>query len=362
MDIKKTVETLVAAVTSTDVATIEGELTKLERRRAQLAESLDAATHSAIDASAVRRELIISNRDRDALEEASAKVRDAEERRVALDDALRTIGQQISELTARFEEAKDKAERDRVAQALEQEADKVETASLVLDKAAMQFASAYRQLRSAMSPASCLRTLKEPLREDEVARLVAAEALAGAVPGLFAEERGEVAVISVLRRGLSIGDGAVLFESVRDPKEWEYAPGARKHAEVLITTRLREKATAIRAGDEPPVLPSAPPEPSRHIPKPPQRHVLFLRPVRYTRGSRPVLYTAWTAHVPVPVAEAAIRQGLALDADTDEAREKMREMSEQRRRIPQRLGPAVTIDDTVDLGVDLTEEQLFGVA
>jgi Zn-ribbon protein, possibly nucleic acid-binding len=207
MGIKKTVETLVAAVTSTDVATIEGELTKLEQRRAQLAESLDAATHSAIDASAVRRELIISNRDRDALEEASAKVRDAEERRVALDDALRTIGQQISELTARFEEAKDKAERDRVAQALEQEADKVETASLVLDKAAKQFASAYRQLRSAMSPASCLRTLKEPLREDEVARLVAAEALAGAVPGLFAEERGEVAVISVLRRGLSIGDG-----------------------------------------------------------------------------------------------------------------------------------------------------------
>jgi hypothetical protein len=40
----------------------------------------------------------------------------------------------------------------------------------------------------------------------------------------------------------------------------------------------------------------------------------------------------------------------------------MREMSEQRRRIPQRLGPAVTIDDTVDLGVDLTEEQLFGIA
>ena len=39
MGIKKTVETLVAAVTSTDVATIEGELTKQERRRAQLAES-----------------------------------------------------------------------------------------------------------------------------------------------------------------------------------------------------------------------------------------------------------------------------------------------------------------------------------
>jgi len=42
MGIRKTVETLVGAANSTDVASIEGELRKLERRRAQLAESLDA--------------------------------------------------------------------------------------------------------------------------------------------------------------------------------------------------------------------------------------------------------------------------------------------------------------------------------
>jgi len=40
--IKKTVESLVAAVASTDIAAIEAKLTKLEQRRAQLAESLDA--------------------------------------------------------------------------------------------------------------------------------------------------------------------------------------------------------------------------------------------------------------------------------------------------------------------------------
>ena len=146
MRIKKTVESLVAAVTSTDVAANERELTKLEGRRAQLAESLDAAAHNAIDASAVRRELIIDNRDEQTLEEANAKVREAEERRVALDDALRTIDQKIAETTMRFEEAKDKAERDRIAQVLEQEADAVEKASLAVDEAANQFASAYRQL------------------------------------------------------------------------------------------------------------------------------------------------------------------------------------------------------------------------
>src|SRR6478736_5488764 len=84
MRIKKTVESLVAAVTSTDVAVIERELRKLEGRRSQLVESLDAATHHAIDASTVRRELIIDNRDQQTLEEANAKVREAEERRVAL--------------------------------------------------------------------------------------------------------------------------------------------------------------------------------------------------------------------------------------------------------------------------------------
>ena len=138
---------------------LKASLTKLERRRAQLAESLDAATHSAIDASAARRELIIANRDQQTIEQANAKVREAEEQRVALDDALRALDQKIAETTTRLEEAKDKAERDRVAQVLEQEADTVETGSpWPLDKAAKQFASAYQQLRSAMSPASCLRT------------------------------------------------------------------------------------------------------------------------------------------------------------------------------------------------------------
>ena len=83
MRIKKTVESLVAAVSSTDVAAIERELTKLEQRRAQLAESLDAATHNAIDPSATRRELIIANSDQQDVEGANAKVRDAEEHRVA---------------------------------------------------------------------------------------------------------------------------------------------------------------------------------------------------------------------------------------------------------------------------------------
>jgi hypothetical protein len=86
-------------------------------------------------------------------------------------------------------------------------------------------------------------------------------------------------------------------------------------------------------GDEPAVLASAPPELRRAIPRrPPERHVLFLKPVRYTRRGHPILCSAWTARVPVPVADAAIKQGLALLADTDEAREKMRQMSEYRRR------------------------------
>ena len=121
MRIKKTVESLVAAVISTDVATIERELTKLEQRRAQLAETLDAATHNAIDASATRRELIIANRDPQALEKAKTKCREAEEQRVALDDDLRSLDQKIAETTKRLE-AKDKAERDATGQGLEQDA------------------------------------------------------------------------------------------------------------------------------------------------------------------------------------------------------------------------------------------------
>lgn len=74
-----------------DVDAIERELAKLEQRRAQLAETLDAATQNAVNASATRRELIIANRGQQALEEASAKVREADEQRVAFDDALRAL-------------------------------------------------------------------------------------------------------------------------------------------------------------------------------------------------------------------------------------------------------------------------------
>lgn len=66
-------------------------MAKLEQRRAQLAETLDAATQNAVNASATRRELIIANRGQQALEEASAKVREADEQRVAFDDALRAL-------------------------------------------------------------------------------------------------------------------------------------------------------------------------------------------------------------------------------------------------------------------------------
>jgi hypothetical protein len=231
MRIKKTVESLVAAVTSTDVAAIERELTKLEGRRAQLAESLDAATHSAIDASAVRRELIIDNRDQQTLEDANANLREAEERRVALDDALRTIDQKIAETAMRFEEAKDKAERDRIAQVLEQEADAVEKASLALDKGAKQFASAYRQLRGAMSPASCLRTPdRHRLGEDRVAALLAAEALAGAMPDLFIHKADELGAASVLHRGFPLGDD-VVRDVTRDQQQLDKSSGAAVRAD-----------------------------------------------------------------------------------------------------------------------------------
>ena len=119
---------------------------------------------------------------------------------------------------------------------------------------------------------------------------------------------------------------------------------------------LWQQVAAKSKSLEPRDTSSAPPEPVWHIGRhPTERHVLFLRPVRYTdRFGQPVLHDAWAARVPAPVAEAAITRGLALDADTDVAREKMTEM-QLRRRTSSRM-PAVTIDDTIDLGVNLAEK------
>jgi hypothetical protein len=361
--LKRTVESLVAGVTPTDIAALEGELSTLERRRAPLAESLDAATDEAIQLSVERREAIIANRDQKALDKVNAKVRGAEEQRVGLDDALRALNEKIAETAKRFEEAKDQTERDRVAQLFEQEADAIDKEALAIDRAAKQFASAYKQLRSAMSPASCMRTPeRDRLAEDRVANMIAAEALAGASPDLFHNDIDGFGIASVLARGFPLGEDLVRFKT-RDAQDLEASSG-RKHAEVLITAHLRAKALAVRSQEEPAALPSPLPDPIQHLirQRPAQRHVLFLEPVRYIgRNGRPVLHAAWTAHVPVPVAEEAIKRGLALDADTAEARDKMTEMMQHRpRRGPV---PAVSIEDTIDIGVDLTERlELAGSA
>jgi hypothetical protein len=362
--LKRTVESLVAAATATDIAALEGELSKLERRRAQLAESRDAATDKAIQLSGERHQLIIDDRDQQTLGKANAKVREAEEQRVALDDALRALNVQIAETTKKLAEAKGQAERDRVAQLFEQEADAIDKAASAVDKAAQQFASAYRQLRSAMSPASYMRTPeRDRLVEDRVAGMIAAEALAGASPSLFYNDIDGFGIASVLSRGFPLGEDLVRFKT-RDAQELEASSG-RKHAEALITAHLRTKALAVRSREEPATLPLPPPDPLQHLTRqrPAPRHVLFLEPVRYIgRNGRPALHAAWTAHVPLPVAEEAIKRGLALDVDTAEARDKMTEMMQRRpRRGP---APAVSIEDTIDIGVDLTEplELLVGAA
>ena len=141
-----------------------------------------------------------------------------------------------------------------------------------------------------------------------------------------------------------------------DKDELEKPLGAHRLAERLITRPLRAKATAIRSGEEPAVLPTAPPAPVQEVERRSGlRHVLFLEPVRYIgHGGQPVVHAAWTARVPAVVAEAAIEQGLALDADTAEAGGKMKDIMERRRR--RGPVPAVSVEDTTDLGVNLDEE------
>ena len=104
----------------------------------------------------------------------------------------------------------------------------------------------------------------------------------------------------------------MLFEA-RDKGQWANAARAQNQVGLLITARLRRKAAAIPSGDEPAILPSPAPEPSRkYYKRIPERHVLFLRPVRYTRAGRHVLCNAWMARVLVPVADTAIEQGVAV--------------------------------------------------
>ena len=96
-----------------------------------------------------------------------------------------------------------------------------------------------------------------------MASVLGAEALAGAVPDLFLNDIDEYGFGSILSRGFALGEDMVRFKT-RDTQQLEPS-SARGLAQLLITTRLRSRAAAIRSGDEPPVLPSAQPEPDCRV-------------------------------------------------------------------------------------------------
>ena len=343
-------------------AEIEAELTKLAGKLADHQRRRSELLQSAEEARAAWRESL-ANED-DVIATAKARV-DQLEREA--DDAGRTIEEYQAAIGAaeeRFRVASADERRRTAAAALEDAAKKVDAVKTELEKAVAQVAAAARKLMAAIpgdvgvfSVHDSARPADRPEKGNafasnrEATAAVLAEALLCELPELF--DFAQVGNYHALGL-LAVGDP----EAVRvEPMGWSRRDAVGLPAgaaiETLISSRLRDRAGKILAGEIQPdrtvikiEQPARPPEP------PAESRIIGLRNFRFLdaeEGYKPrarIIAEGTADWIRDEIARAAIARGWAAPFDSREgqvALEHFRSMKSQR------VGP-ITVDDCLDLG------------
>lgn len=328
------------------VRVVELRLHDLSERRERLAGQLGPAASELDAAQTEQRAALIETDDpTTALSgKVAARVRDAEERKRALEDALRAIATQIEDTEAQLAKTRDTAERDRVAGILEADAKAADRVAADLDAAISALKKAYQTfVGSIPGHAPALMRAGLPLKPEAIAAIIFTAALDSALPGLFQDRPDDSRVLQ--RLGIA-GDTAVAtaaFDNIA-------AQGA---AALAVTGRMRALAASIRAGNAPPVLPESvlDPEPE-FLPHPGTAQIIVQNPFFYLDRGRHMVGEGLHG-VPGPVARIAVSKGLALDAQTSEGRRAYSEHQKKFQSASAGYATRTTWDECIDLEFDL---------
>lgn len=354
---------------------IKAELTKLagkladhQRRRSELLQAAEEARTAWRESLADEDEVIAT---------AKAQV-DRLEREA--DDAGRTIEEYQAAISAaeeRFRAASADERRSGQAATLEATAKKVDALKTDLEKAVASVASAARKLLVAI-PADTgvfpvqagARPGDRPERQNafasnrEAVAAVLAEALLSELPELFDfTKSGNYHVLGLL----AVGDPAAdRVEAMGWTQRDALGLPVSDAIDTLISSRLRDRAARILAGDvDPDAVKVHIVEPYRAPPPPAEMHIVGLKNFKFLTGEpgyRP-RYEGVTegsnVYLREEVARAAIKRGFAAPYGSPEATQRLEELR-SRKSFQHGFGPS--IDDHFDLGDPLGLQRAYQAA
>lgn len=319
--------------------TLESELTGLVTTRDNLRARQTALVAELEQAVARRREVLIQGSDAAATAEAERACRDVEGTAAGIADALAEVERRIGATEGKIEDARIIGEREAAAATLERDGKAIDAAAERVRQAVAALAAAQAALAGAITVTSApyfdkrdfagRRSREAP---EHVAAYLTGHMIATMLPGLDVSEG--------MRK---ITGGGWTDRHLIEPTEHELP------AKALLTDPMREAAAQVRAGEASPDLPRYHrPEPD-FTPSVPTVRVYVLTPFRYGTGEgrMPAIVTHVVEHIPAPVAERAIAQGLASNGEPNN-------LENLRARRPHAIN-GTNVFDFHDLGFDLAE-------
>lgn len=317
---------------------LESELAGLITTRDNLQARQTALAAELEQAVARRREVLIQGSDAAATAEAERACRDVEGTAAGIADALAEVERRIGATEGKIEDARIIGEREAAAATLERDGKAIDAAAERVRQAVAALAGAQAALAGAITPTSAPHFSRRDFHgrrdneaPEDVAAYLTGHLIATMLPGLDVSEAGRQERFGwVSPRPIEATDGET-------------------PAKPLLTDPLRELAARIRAGEASPDLPRFNrPEPD-FSPEVSLVQVYVLTPFRYGTGEgrMPAIVTHVVEHIPAPVAERAIAEGLASDSEPNN-------LTNLRARRPHAIN-GTNVFDFHDLGFDLAE-------
>ncbi|WP_020091255.1 hypothetical protein [Methylobacterium sp. 285MFTsu5.1] len=328
-----------STATAKSEQTPEAQLAGLTLTRENLKARQSAVAVEVEAALAARRRALIEGASAAEAAEAERACREIEGTAFGITDALAELDRRILATEERIEADRTAARVEAVAAELERDsvaidaaAEKVRRAVEVLAKASEAFAAAITPTAAPLFTKRDMHGVRDGEPPERVAAFLVGHMIAGALPLIEVSEAGrheQYGYVSARPIEATAGD---------DP------------AKALLTGPMRAQAAAVRGGEAPPTLAQY------HRPEPnfePDREeieVYVTSRFSYLKktGYVPEIVSIRQQHLPIPVAEAAIEQGVA-------ERNMPANWSNVMRAAQARAGDSYSIFEVPPLGFNLEE-------
>lgn len=294
------------ARTSTAIAksdqTPEAQLAGLTLTRETLKARQSAVAVEVEAALAARRRALIEGGSAAEAAEAERACREIEGTAFGITDALAELDRRIAATEERIEADRAAAQVEAVAAELERDSDVIDAAAEKVRRAVEALVKASDAFAAAITPTAAPLFAKRDMHgmrnrdaPEQVAAFLVGHMIAAAMPRIEVSEAGRQERFGyVSARPIEATEGS-------------------EPAKALLTDPMRSRAALVRGGEAPPVLARYRQREPNFEPDHEEIQVYVTGEFSYVKktGYMPELVSVRQQHLPIPVAEAAIEQGVA---------------------------------------------------